>query len=75
MPPSLQLALLIAILLPAGKVVAAVCTRFGIPAILGALAFVQLRHTFRTSDQPTNLCAPLAEPIPVRVRIPDKVVR
>src|SRR5436309_1073469 len=37
MPASLQLALLIAILLPAGKVVAAVCTRFGIPAILGEL--------------------------------------
>src|SRR6266536_6564137 len=37
MPPSLQLALLIAILLPAGKVVAALCTRFGIPAILGEL--------------------------------------
>jgi Kef-type K+ transport system membrane component KefB len=37
MPASLQLALLIAILLPAGKVVAAVCTRYGIPAILGEL--------------------------------------
>src|SRR5258708_25477693 len=37
MPASLQLALLIAILLPAGKILAAVCTRFGIPAILGEL--------------------------------------
>src|SRR6266702_6880727 len=37
MPASLQLALLIAIRLPAGKLVAAVCTRFGIPAILGEL--------------------------------------
>jgi Kef-type K+ transport system membrane component KefB len=37
MPATLQLALLIAILLPAGKIVAAVCTRFGIPAILGEL--------------------------------------
>src|SRR5258708_12541256 len=37
MPASLQLALLIAILLPAGKLVAGVCTRFGIPAILGEL--------------------------------------
>jgi Kef-type K+ transport system membrane component KefB len=37
MPPSLQLALLIAILLPAGKVVAAAFTRFGIPAIVGEL--------------------------------------
>jgi Kef-type K+ transport system membrane component KefB len=33
----LQLALLIAILLPAGKIVASLCTRFGIPAILGEL--------------------------------------
>jgi Kef-type K+ transport system membrane component KefB len=37
MPPVLQLALLIAILLPAGKVIAALCSRFGIPAILGEL--------------------------------------
>ena len=37
MPAALQLALLIAILLPAGKVIAALCTRFGIPAILGEL--------------------------------------
>ena len=37
MPASLQLALLIAILLPASKMFAAVCTRFGIPAILGEL--------------------------------------
>lgn len=37
MPASLQLALLIAILLPAGKVVAAICTRVGVPAILGEL--------------------------------------
>lgn len=37
MPASLQLALLIAILLPAGKIFAALCTRFGIPAILGEL--------------------------------------
>lgn len=37
MPAPLQLALLIAILLPAGKFVAALCTRYGIPAILGEL--------------------------------------
>jgi Kef-type K+ transport system membrane component KefB len=37
MPADLQLALLIAILLPAGKIVAALCTRYGIPAILGEL--------------------------------------
>lgn len=37
MPPVLQLALLIAILLPASKILASVCTRFGVPAILGEL--------------------------------------
>jgi Kef-type K+ transport system membrane component KefB len=37
MPASLQLALLIAILLPASKFAASLCTRFGIPAILGEL--------------------------------------
>lgn len=37
MPHILQLALLIAILLPAGKLVASLCTRIGIPAILGEL--------------------------------------
>jgi Na+:H+ antiporter len=37
MPADLQLALLIAILLPAGKIVAHFSTRFGIPAILGEL--------------------------------------
>ncbi|HEX4156010.1 MAG TPA: cation:proton antiporter [Acidobacteriaceae bacterium] len=37
MPDLLQLALLIAILLPAGKLVASLCTRFGVPAIIGEL--------------------------------------
>ena len=37
MPELLQLALLIAILLPLGKVVASLCTRVGIPAIIGEL--------------------------------------
>ncbi len=37
MPAPLQLALLIAILLPAGKIVASISSRFGIPAILGEL--------------------------------------
>jgi Kef-type K+ transport system membrane component KefB len=37
MPATLQLALLIAILLPASKIAASLCTRFGIPAILGEL--------------------------------------
>jgi len=37
MPELLQLALLIAILLPAGKLVASLCARFGIPPIIGEL--------------------------------------
>jgi Kef-type K+ transport system membrane component KefB len=37
MPPILQLALLIALLLPAGKVVASLCSRVGIPPIIGEL--------------------------------------
>lgn len=37
MPELLKLALLIAILLPAGKLVASLCTRFGIPPIIGEL--------------------------------------
>jgi Kef-type K+ transport system membrane component KefB len=37
MPELLQLALLIAILLPAGKLMASLCTRFGIPSIIGEL--------------------------------------
>jgi Kef-type K+ transport system membrane component KefB len=37
MPELMQLALLIAILLPAGKLVASLCTRFGVPAIIGEL--------------------------------------
>ncbi|MGC2420084.1 MAG: cation:proton antiporter [Candidatus Acidiferrales bacterium] len=37
MPPVLQLALLIAILLPAGKIGASFCSRFGIPPILAEL--------------------------------------
>jgi Na+:H+ antiporter len=37
MQPALQLALLLAILLPAVKIAASLCTRFGIPPILGEL--------------------------------------
>ena len=37
MHPALQLALLVAILLPASKIVASLFTRWGIPPILGEL--------------------------------------
>jgi uncharacterized protein (TIRG00374 family) len=34
-----------------------------IPALLGSVAFVQLRRTLAREDQPAAICAPLAEPI------------
>ena len=37
MQPALQLGLLVAILLPAAKIAGSLCTRFGIPPILGEL--------------------------------------
>ena len=36
-----------------------------VPALLGSLAFVQLRSTLRREDRPAAMCAPLAEPIEV----------
>jgi uncharacterized membrane protein YbhN (UPF0104 family) len=39
--------------------------QLGIPALLGSVAFVQLRRTLRRSSAPAVLCAPLAEPLPV----------
>ncbi len=35
-----------------------------LPAVLGSIAFVQLRRTLRKHDDPAALCRPLAEPIP-----------
>ncbi len=37
-----------------------------IPAMLGSVAFVQLRRTLRREAEPASVCAPLAEPIEVR---------
>jgi uncharacterized protein (TIRG00374 family) len=34
-----------------------------IPALIGSVAFVQLRRTLAREDQPAAICAPLAEPI------------
>jgi uncharacterized membrane protein YbhN (UPF0104 family) len=34
-----------------------------IPALLGTVAFVQLRRTLAREDKPAAMCAPLAEPI------------
>lgn len=36
-----------------------------VPALLGSVAFVQLRRTLRREAQPAAICAPLAEPIDV----------
>jgi uncharacterized membrane protein YbhN (UPF0104 family) len=41
-----------------------------IPALLGSLAFLQLRHTLAREKQPAAMCAPLAEPIEI-VRTPS----
>ena len=40
-----------------------------VPAILGSVAFVQLRNTLRREAQPAAMCVPLAEPIEV-ARVP-----
>jgi uncharacterized membrane protein YbhN (UPF0104 family) len=40
-----------------------------VPALLGSIAFVQLRGTLRREDQPAAICMPLAEPIET-VRLP-----
>ncbi|HEY5145018.1 MAG TPA: lysylphosphatidylglycerol synthase domain-containing protein [Solirubrobacteraceae bacterium] len=47
--------------------------QLGIPAILGAIAFVQLRRTLSSADAPAALCEPLADPLP-RVRPPAREV-
>ena len=36
-----------------------------IPALLGSVAFVQLRNTLRREVQPAAMCLPLAEPLEV----------
>jgi uncharacterized protein (TIRG00374 family) len=36
-----------------------------VPALLGSLAFVQLRDTLSREDRPAAMCAPLADPIEV----------
>ncbi|HKO26864.1 MAG TPA: lysylphosphatidylglycerol synthase transmembrane domain-containing protein [Solirubrobacteraceae bacterium] len=52
---------------PLAATTAAVLVYHGIalwlPAVLGSVAFVQLRRTLRREHQPAAMCAPLAEPI------------
>ena len=44
---------------------------FWVPALLGSVAFVQLRRTLAREDQPAAMCMPLAEPI--EVKLPERV--
>jgi uncharacterized membrane protein YbhN (UPF0104 family) len=39
--------------------------QLGVPATLGAIAFVRLRRTLSRSSAPAAACAPLAEPLPI----------
>jgi len=43
-----------------------------VPALLGSVAFVQLRRTLERADRPAAMCFPLAEPIEA-VRRPSRV--
>jgi uncharacterized protein (TIRG00374 family) len=43
--------------------------QLGIPAILGSVAFIQLRRTLSRDEAPAALCEPFVEPLPV-VRLP-----
>jgi hypothetical protein len=43
-----------------------------LPALLGSVAFVQLRNTLRRENAPAALCAPLADQIET-VRLPAAV--
>jgi uncharacterized membrane protein YbhN (UPF0104 family) len=44
-----------------------------VPALLGSVAFVQLRRTLEREDKPAALCMPLAEPI--KVALPESAER
>jgi glycosyltransferase 2 family protein len=60
---------------PLSKATAAVLAyrafQLGLPAILGAISFVQLRRTLARHPAPAALCHPLTEPLPtMTVRLP-----
>jgi uncharacterized membrane protein YbhN (UPF0104 family) len=40
--------------------------QLGVPAVLGAIAFIRLRRTLSRSSAPAAECAPLGEPLPIR---------
>ncbi len=39
--------------------------QLGVPAVLGVIAFIRLRHTLSQASSPAAACEPLAEPLPV----------
>ncbi len=39
--------------------------QLGVPAVLGVIAFIRLRHTLSHTSSPAAACEPLAEPLPV----------
>jgi uncharacterized membrane protein YbhN (UPF0104 family) len=39
--------------------------QLGVPAVIGAIAFIRLRHTLKHSSSPAAACAPLAQPLPI----------
>ncbi len=45
--------------------------QLGIPAILGSVAFVQLRRTLSRDEAPAALCEPFEEPLPV-IALPSR---
>jgi uncharacterized membrane protein YbhN (UPF0104 family) len=40
--------------------------QLGVPAVIGAVAFIRLRHTLRQSSSPAAACAPLGESLPIQ---------
>ncbi len=62
---------------PASQAAAAVLAyrafQLGIPAILGGIAFVQLRRTLAGSEAPAALCAPMADEV-VELPLPGEAV-
>ncbi|MBV8431761.1 MAG: hypothetical protein JO244_11390, partial [Solirubrobacterales bacterium] len=40
-----------------------------LPAVLGSIAFVQLRRSLNKHEDPAALCQPLAEPIPALSKV------
>lgn len=44
--------------------------QLGVPAVLGSIAFIRLRHTLSRSSAPAVACAPLADALPIAAVTP-----